>query len=185
MASAAPHKEDIHAHQEAISLRRVRFRRGSLPWAESRTGTTVTCPALPTWTVAPGALPGNGTGPSGSGPLANVSLSVQTHTNYGHPGIPGQSGKAKTVILNFDDDGVVNLAGIPTCTPGANGDPALTGGTTIATMWNGCGPGAADNSESVHAARHERARLDEAESPSRPPAEGHRPRQPPTSVAAR
>ena len=38
--------------------------------------------------VAPGALPGNGTGPSGSGPLANVSFSIQTHTNYGHPGIP-------------------------------------------------------------------------------------------------
>ena len=50
------------------------------------------------------------------------------------------------MILNFDDDGVVNLAGIPTCTPGANGDPVLNGGTTIATMWNGCGPGAADNS---------------------------------------
>ena len=104
--------------------------------------------SLPTWQVAPGSLPGSGPTPpggSGAGATAPVSLSVQTHTNYGHPGIAAQSGKAKTVTLNFDDDVVVNLAGIPTCTPGTNGDPVFNGGTTLATAWNGCGPGPVAN----------------------------------------
>ena len=50
-----------------------------------------------------------------------------------------------TVILNFDDDVGINLAGSRIAPP-ANGDPAISGATTIAAAWNGCGPGAADNS---------------------------------------
>ena len=102
--------------------------------------------SLPTWQVVPSALPGAGNGGGGTGALANATLNVQTHTNYGHPGVASQSGKVVSVVLNFDDDVVVNLGTIPNCTPGANGDPAISGSTTIATIWNGCGPGAADNS---------------------------------------
>jgi len=100
--------------------------------------------SLPTWIVAPGALPGTGGGPSGSGTTAPVSLSLQTHTNFQHPGILNQSGKVATVVLNFDDDVVVNLAGIPSCTA------SFGGNTTIATAWERCGPGA-DTAPEVNA----------------------------------
>jgi hypothetical protein len=96
--------------------------------------------SLPTWNVAPSALPGSGNGGTngGSGTLANVGLTIQTHTNYAHPGEGVQGGKAANVALWFDNDIAVNLSGIPTCTA------TFGGGTTLAAAWERCGPGADD-----------------------------------------
>jgi hypothetical protein len=93
--------------------------------------------SLPTWNVTPGALPGTGGGGNGgTGATAAVGLDVQTHTNYSHPGDAAQGGKVANVQLTFDNDVVVSLAGIPSCTA------SFTAGTTIAQAWNACGPGA-------------------------------------------
>jgi hypothetical protein len=94
--------------------------------------------ALPTWNVAPNALPGSGDGGTngGTGTLAAVALTVQTHTWYAHPGDSLQGGKVANAALWFDNDVAVNLSGIPSCTATFNG------GTTIAQAWNACGPGA-------------------------------------------
>jgi hypothetical protein len=100
---------------------------------------------LPTWNVAPSALPGSGGGGNGgSGALANVGLTVQTATVYAHPNDAAQGGKAKTVTLLFDNDVGINLAGIPACN--AN----FGAGTTIAAAWERCGPGA-DTAPEVNA----------------------------------
>jgi hypothetical protein len=102
--------------------------------------------SLPTWNVAPSALPGSGNGGTngGSGTLANVALTVQTHTNYSHPGDPLQGGKVANVQLWFDNDVAVNLSGIPSCTA------TFGSGTTIAAAWERCGPGA-DTAPEVNA----------------------------------
>jgi hypothetical protein len=99
--------------------------------------------SLPTWNVAPSALPGSGNGGTngGSGTLANVALTVQTHTNYAHPGDPLQGGKVAKVELWFDNDVAVNLSGIPSCTA------TFGSGTTIAAAWERCGPGADEPGE--------------------------------------
>jgi hypothetical protein len=100
--------------------------------------------SLPTWNVTPNALPGSGGGPSGSGTSAAVRLDVQTHTNYSHPGDKPQGGYAKQVRLDFDDDIVLNLTGIPSCTA------TFASTTTLAQAWERCGPGA-DTSPEVNA----------------------------------
>ncbi|MEK6272017.1 MAG: hypothetical protein AABM42_05150 [Actinomycetota bacterium] len=87
--------------------------------------------------MTPSALPGSGGGGNGgSGAVAPVQLDVQTHTNYAHPGDSPQGGKVASVKLDFDNDVVINLAGIPSCTA------TFTASTTIAQAWNTCGPGA-------------------------------------------
>jgi hypothetical protein len=65
-----------------------------------------------------------------------ITLFVHTGTVYAHPNDAGQGGKAATVTLLFDDDGALNLRGIPRCTA------SFTSGTTIAQAWERCGPGA-------------------------------------------
>jgi hypothetical protein len=69
----------------------------------------------------------------------NASLTVRTHTNYAHPGSKPRGGFAKKVTLLFDNDGKVNLSGIPRCTA------TFGSGTTLKTAWNRCGPGAGAN----------------------------------------
>jgi hypothetical protein len=88
--------------------------------------------SIPTWNVAPSALPG----PGGTPPFANVALTVQVHTNYAHPNQAALGGKSKTVTLDFDDDVRVNLTGVPSCTA------TFGSGTTISQAWERCGPGA-------------------------------------------
>ena len=100
--------------------------------------------SLPTWNVTPSALPGTGGGPSGSGTSAAVRLDVQTHTNYSHPGDKAQGGYAKQVRLDFDDDVLLNLAGIPSCTA------TFASTTTLSQAWERCGPGA-DTAPEVNA----------------------------------
>jgi hypothetical protein len=101
--------------------------------------------SLPTWNVAPNALPGSGGGGSGgSGTLAAVALTVQTASVYAHPQDLTQGGKIANVRLDFDNDVVVNLAGIPSCTA------TFGSGTTIAQAWERCGPGA-DTAPEVNA----------------------------------
>jgi hypothetical protein len=95
---------------------------------------------LPTWNVTPSALPG----PGGIPPFANVALGVQTHTNFTSPGNKPAGGFTKSVLLRFDDDVKLNLAGIPSCTA------TFGGSTTIAQAWERCGPGA-DTSPEVNA----------------------------------
>jgi len=90
--------------------------------------------SLPSFSFAPKELPNNTTFRSGA-------LTVQTHTNYAHPGNQGQGGKAKTVTLLFDNDMRVNLSGIPACTA------TFGAGTTIAQAWERCGPGADSGAE--------------------------------------
>jgi hypothetical protein len=97
---------------------------------------------LPTWSVTPSALPGNGTG--GNPAFANVQLGVQTHTVFTSPGNKAAGGFTKTVTLRFDDDIKINLAGIPACTA------SFGSSTTIAQAWERCGPGA-DTSPEVNA----------------------------------
>jgi len=91
---------------------------------------------IPVWNVTPSALPGAGTGGSGTGTLAPVQLDIRVHTDFLHPGIKTQGGYVKQVQLLFDDDVKLNLAGVPNCTA------TFSGGTTIAAAWNTCGPGA-------------------------------------------
>jgi hypothetical protein len=101
--------------------------------------------SLPTWTVAPSALPGSGGGGNGgSGTTAAVALTVQTATVFAHPGDASLGGKTKTVTLLFDNDVVINLQGIPAC------NATFTAGTTIAQAWERCGPGA-DTAPEVNA----------------------------------
>jgi len=72
-----------------------------------------------------------------------ASLFVHTGTKYSHPAEAALGGKAATVTLLFDDDGRLNLTGIPKCTAAAPGGLAdWNAGTTIATAWEQCGPGA-------------------------------------------
>jgi hypothetical protein len=85
--------------------------------------------SLPTWRVEPKDLP-NGT------TFKAAALTVQTHTNYAHPGQQDQGGKARKVTLLFDNDVKVNLSGIPGC------NATFGSGTTIAAAWERCGPGA-------------------------------------------
>jgi len=93
--------------------------------------------SLPTWQVAPSALPGSGgQGFGGSGTLANVGLTVQTASVYTHPQVIASGGKIANVALIFDNDVAVNLAGIPSCTA------TFGSGTTLKQAWNTCGPGA-------------------------------------------
>jgi len=84
----------------------------------SLTGTKITPSTLPLTTFKP------------------VSLFVHTHTNYAHPGVKSQGGFAKTVTLLFDDDGKINLTGVPQCT--AN----FPSSTELSQAWNTCCPGA-------------------------------------------
>jgi hypothetical protein len=98
--------------------------------------------SLPTWNVTPSALPGNGTG--GNPAFANVQLNVRTHTNYTSPGNKPAGGFAKTVTVMYDNDGAINLTGIPRCTA------TFGGSTTIAQAWERCGPGA-DTAPEVNA----------------------------------
>jgi hypothetical protein len=93
--------------------------------------------SLPTWNVSPANLPNTNT-------FANAQLTVQTHTNYAHPGDKAQGGFTKTVTLHFDNDIKLNLAGVPSCTA------TFGSGTTIATAWERCGPGA-DTAPEVNA----------------------------------
>ncbi|MEK6272015.1 MAG: hypothetical protein AABM42_05140 [Actinomycetota bacterium] len=86
--------------------------------------------------ITPSTLPFNTYKPA--------SLFVHTGTVYAHPNVPELGGKAKTVTLYFDDDGKLNLTGIPKCT--AN----FGAGTTIAQAWERCGPGA-DTAPEVNA----------------------------------
>jgi hypothetical protein len=65
-----------------------------------------------------------------------ASLFVHTGTVYAHPNDAAQGGKAKTVTILFDNDGKLNLTGIPKCTA------TFGSGTTIAAAWERCGPGA-------------------------------------------
>ena len=65
-----------------------------------------------------------------------ANLFVHTGTVYAHPNVPSLGGKAKTVTLLFDDDGRLNLTGIPKCTA------AFSSSATIAQAWERCGPGA-------------------------------------------
>jgi hypothetical protein len=67
-----------------------------------------------------------------------ASLFVHTGTVYAHPAEASLGGRAATVTLYFDDDGKLNLTGIPKCTASFNA------GTTIAAAWERCGPGADD-----------------------------------------
>ena len=97
-----------------------------------------------------------------------ATLFVHTGTVYAHPTQAALGGKAKTVTLLFDDDGKLNLAGIPMCTA------SFGGGTTIAQAWERCGPGA-DGPGEVNAYLSPPARS----------AEGRPPRRRRTSVAAR
>jgi hypothetical protein len=93
--------------------------------------------SLPTWNVGPSELPGSGGGGTGgSGALAPVTLDVQTATVFAHPGDAAQGGKVANVRLDFDNDVVISLAGIPSCTA------TFSSGTTIADAWEACGPGA-------------------------------------------
>jgi hypothetical protein len=73
-----------------------------------------------------------------------ASLFVHTGTVYAHPNDAAQGGKAKRVTLYFDNDGRLNVSGIPKCT--AN----FGSGTTIAAAWERCGPGA-DTAPEVNA----------------------------------
>jgi hypothetical protein len=73
-----------------------------------------------------------------------VSLFVHTGTVYTHPTQAALGGKAKTVTLYFDDDGTINLTGIPKCTA------TFSSGSTIAAAWERCGPGA-DTAPEVNA----------------------------------
>jgi len=73
-----------------------------------------------------------------------VSLFVHTGTVYTHPTQAALGGKAKTVTLYFDDDGTINLTGIPKCTA------TFSSGATIAAAWERCGPGA-DTAPEVNA----------------------------------
>jgi hypothetical protein len=93
--------------------------------------------SLPTWKVTPANLP-NGPG------YGNAQLDVQTHTVYANPGDKPNGGYAKTVTLLFDNDIKLNMAGIPSCTA------TFGSGTTIATAWERCGPGA-DTAPEVNA----------------------------------
>jgi hypothetical protein len=65
-----------------------------------------------------------------------ASLFVHTGTHYADPAQASLGGKAKTVTLLFDDDGKLNLTGIPKCTA------TFGSGTTISAAWERCGPGA-------------------------------------------
>jgi hypothetical protein len=73
-----------------------------------------------------------------------ASLFVHTGTHYADPAQATLGGKAKTVTLLFDDDGKLNLTGIPKCTA------TFGSGTTIAAAWERCGPGA-DTAPEVNA----------------------------------
>jgi hypothetical protein len=73
-----------------------------------------------------------------------ASLFIHTGTVYAHPAEASLCGKAATVTLYFDDDGKLNLTGIPKCTATFNA------GTTIAQAWERCGPGA-DTAPEVNA----------------------------------
>lgn len=63
-----------------------------------------------------------------------ITLFTHTHTNYAHPGNKTQGGFAKTVTVMYDDDGTINLTGVPRCavTDVAN--------KTIAQAYAACGP---------------------------------------------
>jgi hypothetical protein len=86
--------------------------------------------------VTPSALPKNTRKP--------IALFTHTHTNYTSPGNKPAGGFAKTVTVFYDDDGTINLTGIPRCTA------TFGGSTTIAQAWERCGPGA-DTAPEVNA----------------------------------
>jgi hypothetical protein len=91
-----------------------------------KTGTSCTTVTLPKTTFTP------------------ASLFVHTGTKSAQPNDAAQGGKAKRVTLFFDNDGKLNLSGIPKCTA------TFTSGTTIAQAWERCGPGA-DTAPEVNA----------------------------------
>jgi hypothetical protein len=86
--------------------------------------------------ITPSSLPLNTRAP--------ISLFTHTHTNYTNPGNKSAGGYAKTVQVLYDDDGTINLTGIPRCTA------TFGGSTTIAQAWERCGPGA-DTAPEVNA----------------------------------
>jgi hypothetical protein len=73
-----------------------------------------------------------------------ITLFTHTHTTYANPGDKPNGGYAKRVTVYYDDDGTLNLSGIPKCTA------TFSSGTTIATAWERCGPGA-DTAPEVNA----------------------------------
>jgi hypothetical protein len=74
-----------------------------------------------------------------------VTLFVHTGTVYAHPNDLDQGGRVSKVSLLFDDDGKLNLTGIPQCK-----NHGFGAGTTIAQAWERCGPGA-DTAPEVNA----------------------------------
>jgi len=100
--------------------------------------------SIPTWNVTPSALPGSGGGGNGgSGAVAPVTLDIGVHNNYAHPNNAAEGGKVANDQLTFDNDIVINLAGVPSCTAaGPGGLPDWQSDTTIKTAWEQCGPGA-------------------------------------------
>jgi hypothetical protein len=86
--------------------------------------------------ITPSTLPKNTRVP--------ITLFTHTHTNYTNPGDKPNGGYAKTVTVMYDNDGTINLTGIPRC------NATFTSGTTIAQAWERCGPGA-DTAPEVNA----------------------------------
>jgi hypothetical protein len=70
------------------------------------------------------------------GTFKDVRLFARTRTNFTSPGNTSAGGRAKTVTLDFDNDGRLNFGTVPTCSTSA-----LTG-KSVAQAWNTCGPGA-------------------------------------------
>ena len=62
-----------------------------------------------------------GTLPANTFKARACALFVHTGTVYSHPTQAALGGKAKTVTLLFDDDGTLNLDGIPMCTASFSG----------------------------------------------------------------
>ena len=155
------------------------------PSAARRPRTMATCPPADV-EVAPSALPGSGGigGSGGSGATAPVALTVQTATNYGHPGDRGQSGKVATVTMNFDNDVVVNLGGIRSAPryqwrpPSAPERRSPRRGTAAAPV-----PGTRPTTPTL-SRRAPTGWVRTTPAPIPATADGRRPHQPPTSVAA-
>ena len=105
--------------------------------------------SVPTWAVTTPTnlinFPGNGPIPpagSGAGATGPAKLTFGTNTIFHSPGNKTEGGFIQTLTMLFDDDIVINLAGIPSCTLAAQGGGGFTLTTSIAHAWERCGPGA-------------------------------------------